>query len=181
MNIDQNDGTVSLPNGFSVSPSLTQDAFQQASVFRTARAQDCGTPPWIHYHFTGGRIDDRELLVSLCFYDQILVEVRLTASLYAANATWADYSLDIEAATKDYHERMLERMFGQSTRSNRDSVKHSSSSQSILAHPVVWQFRWGEVASRHDSRGGATFISIEYGDRKEDACKAYLSGRRGSE
>ncbi len=82
ISIDRDDGTIGLPNGHTIPPSLSQDAFRQTAMFQEARVQDYGTLPWIHYHFTGGTLEGRELLTRVCFYDQILVFVTLAVDLY---------------------------------------------------------------------------------------------------
>jgi hypothetical protein len=178
MSIDRNDGTVGLPSGHSISPSLSQQAFRQTALFQEARSQDYGTLPWIHYHFSGGVIEGRKLLASLCFYDQILIYVSLIANLYAEDVhDWSSYSLDVEAATKDFHDRILEQILGAPTARRRVSVGQMSPEHLTLACPVTWQFSWGLVGSGHDFKGGITSICVRYGNRHEEANRAYRSGR----
>jgi hypothetical protein len=178
-NIDHTAGTVSLPNGNAISPSLSQDAFRQSAMFPKARAQDFGTLPWIHYHFSGGAIEGHELFTSLCFYDQMLVYASLSANLYTPGVfDWSNYSLDVEAATKELHDRLLNQLLGKPTRSTRLSVGQLLPEQATLARPLTWQFPWGQVGSGHDFKGGGTCITISYGNRREEACRLYESKRR---
>jgi hypothetical protein len=65
MRIDPATGSITLPNGGEVGPELTQADFLAAERFAGARREDHGTLPWIHYHFSGGRLEGRELLASL--------------------------------------------------------------------------------------------------------------------
>jgi len=174
MLIDPSDGTVTLPAGCSISPLLSQDVFRKHSVFPRARSRDFGTLPWIHYHFSGGVIEGKELLASLCFYDQVLVYVSLAADFNPPGAKdWSSYSLDVEAAAKQFHDRLLEQEIGKPTRRDRLSVGNLPASQTTLACPLTWKFPWGRVCSGHDFKGGGTFITISFGNRQEEANRAY--------
>lgn len=106
--IDQRNGTLELPNGHVVRPSLSKDEFLRSEMSQQARAQEYGTPPWIHFRFAGGTVGGRELLVSLCFYDQVLVCVIVAADLYPPGPKdWSRYSLEIEADIKRFHDSIL--------------------------------------------------------------------------
>lgn len=176
MKIDPQNGTVAFPNGYSIGSECTHEVFRSSPVGVGARTWDCGTLPWIHYTFDGGEIDGSDLIVSLCFYDQLLVYVEMTVSLYPPDRRdWSYYSLDTEAAEKSLHERILKEQFGEpsigaSRLSNRFPAK-----QDTLNHRVDWQFKWGKVISCHDSKGGGTFVRVRYGDREERATAAYRS------
>jgi len=176
MRIDPTNGTVILPNGFSISPDCTQDAFRATAIGADARSPHGGPSLWSHYRFSGGDIDGNDLIVGLCYYDQMLVYVDLAVSLYAADRRdWSHYSLNVEAQTKELHERILEEQFGKpsigaSLLSNRFPAK-----QDALNQRVDWHFEWGEVSSCHDSKGGGTFVRVSYGDRSEKATAAYRS------
>jgi len=174
MHIDPNDGTVTLPNGYVIGPSLTQEAFLIGEMADQAEAQDFGTLPWIHYSFAGGRVERNDLLVSLCFYDQMLIDVTLNVDLYPPEASgWEDYSLDVEAAAKTIHDRLLEASLGKPSESKRLPGGSFSKTQATLETPHVWNFEWGEASSSHDVRGGSTLIIVRDGDRHTQAVKAY--------
>ena len=174
MQIDRENGTIRLPDGFSISPDLTQDAFRALPVFQAARSTDCGTLPFIHYHLSGGQIEGHELLVGLCFYDQLLIHAQITASFYPPGPNdWSNYSLDVEAATKRYHDALLQRMFGKPSTGESFLFRRLPKGQETLDRPLDWKFPWGSVFSCHDSRGGGTFIRVSYGNRNEEASKAY--------
>jgi hypothetical protein len=178
MRIDSHSGTVELPNGYSVDPGLSQDGFRAGAMSPHARSEDRGTLPWIHYHFSGGRLEGRELLVSLCFYDQLLVQMSITADLYPPGPRdWSNYSLDVEAATKAFHDRILEATVGEPTRSEHLFGIDLPATQATLARPLAWDFPWGRVTSGHDSRGGGTYITVSYGNRHEEASTAYRRAR----
>jgi hypothetical protein len=178
MEIDRQDGSVRLPNGFAFGAGLTQDDFRASAAFQVAKTQNYGTLPWIHYSFPGGAIDSRAVLVSLCFYDQMLVSVDLAADLYPPGPkSWDTYSLEIEAATKDFHDRLLKYLFAGSTRGKNFHGGELSKDEAILQRPANWSFPWGTVCSSHDSKGGGTSITISYGNRHAEAVQMFK--RRG--
>src|SRR5437588_616520 len=181
MHIDQLDGTVSLPNGFSISPGLSQDAFRAGPAFTNARSRDYGTLPWIHYHFFDGQVDGKDLLASLCFYDQLLVWVSLSADLYPPGPkAWLTYSLEVEAATKQFHDRLLERMFGKPSERGRVFLPRAPEDDRALQQWLCWRFPWGRVWSSHDFKGGGTDITVTYGNRRDAAGKAYRLQEAGA-
>jgi hypothetical protein len=174
MQIDREDGTVRLPNGLEVGPALTQAAFRALPASQNARSEDYGTLPWIHYHLSGGQIDGKDLLVSLCFYDQMLVNVSVTADLYPPGPKdWSKYSLEVEAATKQFHDGLLKRIFGNPSKGGSFLFRRLPERKETLEWPLRWDFSWGSVFSYHDSKGGGTYITVGYGNRKEDASNAY--------
>jgi hypothetical protein len=121
-------------------------------------------------------LEGRDLLTSLCFYDQTLLCVELTTTLLPpGERDWSHYSLDVEAATKEFHDQVLEQTLGNPSRSRRMPVGDLRSNRSTLARPLTWIFRWGKVMSFHDSIGGGTYIRVSYGNRLEQACRAYRS------
>ena len=176
MHIDAHDGTVSLPNGLRIGPGLSQDSFRGSPAFAGARGQDYGTLPWIHYHLSAGQVDGKDLLVSLCFYDLMLVEVSMTVDLYPPGPKdWSGYSLAVEAQTKQFHDRLLAEMFGDRSRAIRMFPSGLPKLEATLDKPLYWKFPWGIVSSYHDSKGGGTYITVGYGNRNEEANKAYHS------
>lgn len=172
MQIDRENGTVRLPSGLEIGPALTQDAFCALPGSGSARKHDHGKLPWIHYRLSGGEVDGKELLASLCFYDQLLVYVSISANLYPPGPNdWSDYSLDVESETKRFHDRLLEEILG--SPSDGGSWSRLPGGQGTLERPLGWRFPWGRVSSSHDSRGGGTYITISYGNRHEEANNAY--------
>jgi hypothetical protein len=142
-------------------------------MFGEVKSEDHGTPPWIHYRFPGGALEGKNVSVSLCFHDQMLVSVDLAADLYPPGPrSWSAYSLQTEAATKDFHDRLLEYLFAGSTRERRFDVTRLSEDEAILKRPVNWPFPWGKVCSSHDPRGDSTSITVSYGNRYAEAVNA---------
>lgn len=179
MRIDPANGTVTLPNGFSISPDCTQDAFRATALGAASRPHG-GAGPWMHYQLSGGDIDGNDLIVRLCFYDQMLVYVDLTVSLYAPEQRdWSHYSLDVEAETKNLHERMLEEQLGKPSIGASLPSEPSPAEQKTLSQRLDWHFTWGEVSSCHDSKGGGTFVRVSYGNRREEAMAAYRARQTG--
>ena len=178
MHIDRHDGAVGLPNGIRIDPAVSQEQFRNGPASAFARSEDYGTLPWIHYRLRGGEMDGKELLVSLCFYDEMLVEVSMTVDLYPPGAKdWSSYSLAVEAETKRAHDHLLAEMFGDSSRADRLFSSGLAEPDATLQRPLHWTFPWGLVSSVHDSKGGGTFITVNYGNRKEEANKAYFASR----
>ena len=179
MKIDPINGKVTFPNGCSIGSDCTQDEFRGSALGADARSWDCGTLPWIHYDFKAGEIEDHDLIVRLCFYDQLLVSIDLTICLYQPDQRdWLHYSLDTEAAQKALHERILCEQFGKSSTKATRSSNRFPGKRSTLNESVVWGFKWGKVSSCHDSKGGGTFIQVRYGDRLERSAAAYRSRRK---
>lgn len=174
MKIDPQTGMIRLPSGFDVSVDLTQDAFRALPVFGQSETHSHGTPPWIHYTLSGGQLDSYDVLVSLCFYDQMLVDASMTVDLYPPGPKdWSRYSLDVEADMKNYHDDLLTRMFGKPSHVYDLPNNGLPPRQQTLARTLHWNFPWGCAFSCHDFRGGGTFIFVRYGDRKEQAERAY--------
>jgi hypothetical protein len=170
MDIDQQDGTVRLSNGVAISPGLTQLAFRAQPVFENSGTPQTGKPPWVHYRVHGDVTDGKSFHVILCFYGQVLVSVDLCASLYPPGATgWDSYSDGIEAATKDFHDRLLQHLFTRHASAESFHAPQLSEDLAILKRPVNWSFPWGSVVSYHDSRSSTTFITVSYGDRLAQA------------
>jgi hypothetical protein len=174
MRIASETGIITFANGIEIGPELTQDVFRALPRTHDARSEDHGTPPWIHYYFSGGQIDEKELLVGLCFYDQALVHVNITADLYPPGPNdWSRYSLDVEAVTKHFHDHLLEEMFGKPSKGGNFLFRRLPTGQETLDRPFQWNFSWGNICSYHDSRGGGTYITIGYGNRRVEAERAY--------
>lgn len=163
-------GQIDLPNGLTIPPSLTLDDFCHDPAYAQAQCRNQGTSAWSHHHLPGGPIDGHELLAVLCFYDQMLVNVDLTADLYPPGPKdWSRYSLDIEAAAKQFHDRLLEQMFGPPTHREHIFPGSLPRTQSALEIPLRWDFSWGQIFSSHDFNGGGTSIILRYADRTEQA------------
>lgn len=174
LDINANNGTICLPNKFIVSSSLTQANFRNSEMFSDAQIRAPGTPPWIHYLFSGGLISNRDLYVNLCFYDQEIVYVKLNVGFYPPGPKdWSNYSLDIEAKTKNFHDKILVKILGNPGEAIPIPNMTIESSHKTLTIPFKWIFQWGTVLSTHDSKGGGTFMMLKYGNRHEAAIKDY--------
>ncbi|HNO78366.1 MAG TPA: hypothetical protein PKN33_09935 [Phycisphaerae bacterium] len=171
--INADDGTIHLPSGASLSADLTQDAFRAASAFAGANERNYGTLPWIHHEFSGGQVDGHNLFVSVCFYDQLLVYTSITVDLYPPGSTdWSSYSLDTETEIKNLHDGLLQKMFNSKPKKLRP-VKMQDEKHAPLGRAIRWNFKWGSAGSYHDSKGGGTYIHVEYDNRKEKCERAY--------
>jgi hypothetical protein len=172
--INTDNGTIILPSEYAVSPSLTQEAFRKGEMFSNAQSRTAGTFPWIHYSFSGGSVSGRNLLVSLCFYDQMIVSTHMTVDFYPPGSKdWSDYSLDVETSTKQCHDALLEEILGTPTESDRLAGVHLDPAHETLARPLKWDFPWGTVRSSYDFKGGGAFIIVGYGNRQEEATQKY--------
>jgi hypothetical protein len=180
--IDRQDGTIRLPNGFAIDAALTKDAFQASSIFPAARRLDSAAMSWTEYRFAAGEIDGKNVSATVTFSGQMLLSVNLTADLYPPGPkSWDTYSSKTEAATKDFHDRLLQYVFTDPVHSNRFHVERLSEDEAILARPVDWPFPWGSVASAHDPRGCETYITVSYGNRYTEAVKALQDGAARAE
>lgn len=173
MNIDPQYGTIRFSNGALIEPIITQEDFRSKPVLSEARSQDYGTLPWIHYHFSGGQTEGRELLASVCFYDQLLIDVKISANFYPlGNWDWSHYSLEVEAETKHFHDQLLNKMLGKPNNGGW-FFRRIPHGLETLQKPLQWKFKWGNVFSGHDWKGGDTAITVNYGNRGEEAHWAY--------
>jgi hypothetical protein len=171
--IDQKDGTIRLPNGFAIGAGLTKDAFQASDVFNAAKRLDSGAVQWTEFRLAGGELDAKNVSATLIFSGQMLLSVNLTADLYPPGPkSWDTYSSRTEAATKDFHDHLLNYLFTDLVRGERFHVEHLSEDEAILNRPLNWQFPWGRVGSFHDPRSNETYIDVSYGNRYAEAVKA---------
>jgi hypothetical protein len=163
--IDPENGFVRLPDGKLISSALTLDTFQADGVFAQDRTCSNGAP-WWGYRFPGGRIDGKELLAAVQFYDQLLLSVDLTVNHYAPDQKTV--SEKVEAAAKDFHDRLLERSLG------RHSKTVLSPSSFPDRHPTLdrsleWAFPWGTVSSIFVGQSCSSLMMVRYGKRWEEA------------
>jgi hypothetical protein len=171
--IDPGKGTIHLPGGATLSADQTQDAFRTAPAFADARDRNYGTRPWIHHEFSGGQVDGHNLFVSACFYDQLLVNVSISVDLYPPGAKdWSNYSLDTETEIKILHDELLKQMFDSKPK-KLPPLKMQNEKHAPLGRALCWSFKWGSAGSYHDSKGGGTYIVVEYDNRKEKCERAY--------
>jgi len=174
MTINPQTGTVTLPNGQRVGPELTREEFRSGPLNKDARTTDCGTMLFQHCRFEAGLVEDHPLLANACFFEETLLYLDMTVSLYPPGATdWSSYSLDTEAAIKSLHDRLLTEQLGEPSGILRVPVAYSTPAQASLAHALRWDFDWGQVWSSHDPKGGGTSMCVRYGNRLEEAHKAY--------
>jgi hypothetical protein len=163
MEIDQRDGTIRLANGLVITASLTQDAFRADPASHTVTRLDRGAPSWVTYRLPGGTIDGRAISLGLCFHAQVIVSVDINVNLYGPGATtWDSYSDTIEAAAKDFHDRLLQHLFLKHQTSDTFHVARLSDDVAVLAHSTDWPFSWGAVSSYHDPRSLGTKITVFY-------------------
>jgi hypothetical protein len=163
--IDPHNGSVHLPDGGEISPDLTLDAFEADSSFARDRTVSSGVP-WWGYDFTGGAIDGKSLLVSVHFYLQTLLSVDLTASHYQRDQK--DLSEKTEAAAKDFHDALLERIFGLP---HKTTVAPSSFPDRYpsLNRTLEWIFPWGTASSLFVCQSCSARMAVRYGNRWEEA------------
>ena len=112
--------------------------------------------------------------MSLSFYDQMLVSTHMTVDFYPPGPKdWSNYSLDVETATKQRHDAVLEEILGKPTESDRLAGVNLDAAHEPLARPLMWDFPWGTVRSSYDFKGGGTYIIVSYGNRHEEATQEY--------
>ncbi|TWU25505.1 hypothetical protein [Bythopirellula polymerisocia] len=174
MRIDELDGTIIFPNGLSISPSITQQEFIETPGFASAESKEYGTLPYIHYRFSGGCHDGKELSASVCFYDQMFLSINISANLYPpGDWDWSNYSLEVESKAKHFHDQLLEQILGKPTKGGSFLFHQIPEIDETLKKPLEWRFPWGNVYSGHDWRGGGTSFGLNFGTRHEKAHWAY--------
>lgn len=174
LRIDPLTGRVSLPNGSLVGPELAREEFMSGPHGDEARKMGSGDVLFMHGRFSAGTIDGHPLLANACYFEDMLVYLDLSVNLYPPHATdWSSYSLDIEAAIKSFHDRLLREQLGEPTRAYPLSLSYLTPAQASLEKSLEWKFPWGRVFSAHDTKGGGTSFSVQYGDRLAEANRLY--------
>lgn len=180
MIIDPANGRVMLPSGFVIHSELTREEFLSTPAGAKARSDGNAAALYLHGRFDGGRVEDHPLFANACFFDELLLYLDMTINLYPAGATdWSSYSLDTEAAIKSLHDRLLSEQLGGPTRTLPLPLGITTEAQRALTSTLVWEFAWGQVSSSHDSKGGGTSMNVRYGNRLEEANKAYRKRTQG--
>jgi hypothetical protein len=109
----------------------------------------------------------------------MLVSVQISANFHPPGPLdWSNFSIDIEVATKQFHDRLLESLLGKPTTVTSISGRDPQNPEANLETFSTWTFPWGKIVSGHDSRGGNTSITVNHGNRQEEANRAYNAGRR---
>jgi hypothetical protein len=121
-----------------------------------------------------GLVDGKALLSSVHFYDQLLLSVDLTVSHYPLDIK--QLSEKIEAAAKDFHDRLLERLLGPPSRII-DSPSSFPKNYPALDRSLEWSFPWGTVSSVFVGQSCSSLMLVRYGNRGEEAYQ--LDRRRG--
>jgi len=174
MTIDPESGCVTLPDGFVIKPDWTRSAMLSGAQGDAARASRMEDQLYLHGQFKGGEIEGHPVLVSACFYEGTLLYLNLCVSLYPPGAVdWESYSLDVEAAIKSLHDRLLTAQFGPPSRVQHLPMAYATPAEASLESTLTWEFPWGRVVSAHDVKGGGTSITVRYGNRLEEANKDY--------
>jgi hypothetical protein len=165
ISIDAKNGFIHLPNGGVIVPDLTLDVFEKDSAFLENRSIASGVP-WWRYAFSAGHIDGKGLLVSIQFYDQMLLYVDMTVNHYPPSQQVP--SEEIEAAAKRFHDSLLERMMGTPAKT-ADSQSSYPDKHPELNRTLKWIFPWGTVASLFIGQSCSALIMVRYGNRYEEA------------
>ena len=140
MKIDPATGrTVFHALGFSFGPTLTRAQFLRLPV---AAASTPGTPhgKWSRYQLPVMPQRDTELYAVLHFDGERLASLDLLHSAARFGTSWAEWTQAREQARQAFHEQWLAAEVGL----------------------PCGRYRWGEVSSNYDPRGGASLISIAY-------------------
>ena len=96
----------------------------------------------------------------------------LATDLYPPGPKSRDtYSREIEAATKDFHDRLLRYTFSDPATRGIFHAEQLSEDHALLGNQLTWTFPWGKVCSLHHPRDLITSIIITYGDRWAEAVR----------
>lgn len=172
--IDAKTGTVTLPNGFTFSPSLRQAEFEATPFCCPSR--NPGTP-WYYFSFDASEINGHPFGANLCFYEQVLVSAHFSISLYPKTTPPQDYSLEIEARQHTVHLRMLRQWLGK-PHHQRQSKFFSEPSLVPLNTSVTYVFPWGVVGCNFDERAGMISFGLRYSKQDEWARNDYAKKMR---
>lgn len=171
MFIDKNSGAIELPNGLVITAELTKARFENSAYFSQVTPHDYGTLPFQWYRFDGGQVDGHTLHVDLCFYSDVLIDFQVTTNFYGANQRkWEDFSLEIEAQSKTFHDELLQKILG---KPHKKFLLPLENGESVLDYRMEYSYAWGIVWSVYDSKGGFAYIGVKYGSRHENANKDY--------
>ncbi len=174
MLIDKINGDVLLTSGFKIHANLTQSSFKNTQYFEKSTAKDYGTLPFIHYNLHGETLENKPIFVSLCFYGELLLYVQISVDLYPPDSKgWENYSLDYEAQIKHFHDEILKKLLGKPHKKYSSRWEKWPKKQKSLKYSYEYKYTWGKVFSYHDARGGGTYISVSYGNRKQEANDDY--------
>lgn len=174
--IDRDTGRVLLPCGFEFDGRLTQAELAASAFGQVARRFDCGTLPFMHYDVDPGVLEGLRMYGRMSFYGETLLNASVQVTYNKPGATWDDYSEELEAKAKQFHDAWLDRLFGPPHTVERLGSRTASPVEAALHTFIGYTFAWGRVDSCHDPRGGDTSIVIGYGDRRERAYEAFRRG-----
>ncbi len=140
MTIDPNSGRIAFPEiGLTVDPVLTRTEFARLPTGATCLGR-VRHDPTFRYQLPAVPQPDSELYAVLQFHDERLASVSLLHHAERFGSSWSDWSEPCELARKNFHEQWLASQFGITCR----------------------RYRWGEVSSNYDFKGGCSSILIEY-------------------
>lgn len=154
MRIEPETGVVHLPD-FSIEPSLRRTDLESGAL-RDALTPLVDNPPWMSYSLRGGVAEGARVLVALYFEGENLRSIDVVITDEPEGASWDDWSIEKEAATKERHDALCREWLGSPSEQLR-------SSEARISDSLRFDLPWGKVWSGYDSRSGASSIVIRYG------------------
>ena len=136
--IDQQNGVLIFENGFTISPSLTEELFLDSELGKAATKEVINVP-WRSYRIESQKISGETFAVVLYFHREVLQSVHLANMDERFGISWSDWSEEKEMSRNRSHESWLKKIIGM---------------QRI--------FGWGYVWSGYDSKAGSSSIVINY-------------------
>jgi hypothetical protein len=121
-----------------IGPHLSRTEFLSLPVGKSASIV-VKNEPFCSYSIGTHEISGLVFSVAVYFYDELLESVNIS-SVDNESASWSDWSEQKELEKKEVHDRWLKKLL-------RKASSH---------------YKWGEVWSGYDSKGGFSSIEIRY-------------------
>lgn len=132
-----------------ISSELTLNIFKKTKLFNEMSDFVDHQNGHSNYTFRNIKIDHHDFNFTLYFHNNKLIIVSLFCLLEPVNKelSWCDWSLDKEQKRRELHNKLLKRWLGKGE---------------VNSNYLTYEFDWGIIDSKYDSRSGSSNISINY-------------------
>jgi hypothetical protein len=132
------DGSLSLPDGFTISSNLTKSAFLAAKKGEATAVIE--NPPFFSYNLPAVPLYGVRIILTLYFSGEEVKEIHLYPLWDIAFDRWSQQSLTAVEEAKRYNDQLLQQILG----------------------PPPYVYKWGEIMSTSDQKSGYSQIIIRY-------------------
>jgi hypothetical protein len=133
-----NDGALSLPDGFTISRSLTKSAFLAAKKGEAIVVIE--NPPFFSYKLPAIPLYGMGIILTLYFLGEEVREIHLYPLWSIASNRWSQEPLAAAEEAKRHNDQLLQQILG----------------------PPPYVYKWGEIMSTFDQKSGYSQIIIRY-------------------